>query len=33
VVAILLFYIRCMNWGMEGPESESVVVHEKKSCK
>ncbi len=33
VVAILLFYSRCMNWGMEGPESESVVVHEKKSCK
>ena len=24
VIAILLFYNRCLNWGMEGPESEKI---------
>ena len=33
VIAILLFYGRCMNWGTEGPESEKAVVNEKKSRK
>ena len=30
VIAILLFYNRCMNWGMEGPTSENAVIHEEK---
>ena len=30
VIAILLFYSRCLNWGMEGPDSpESEVKKEK----
>lgn len=33
VIAILLFYNRCLNWGMEGPESEKTIVNEKKSYK
>ena len=31
VIAILLFYNRCLNWGMEGPEK--AAVNEKKSGK
>ena len=30
VIAILLFYSRCLNWGMEIPESEKAVLDEKK---
>ena len=33
VIAILLFYSRCLNWGVEGPESEKTVINEKKSHK
>ena len=33
VIAILIFYNRCLNWGMEGPESETVLANEKKSRK
>ena len=32
VIAILLFYSKCMNWGLEGPESETTI-DEKKSHK
>lgn len=28
VIAVLLFYNKCMNWGLEGPTSENVA-HEK----
>ena len=31
VIAILLFYSKCMNWGTEGPASENAVIDEKKS--
>lgn len=30
VIAILLFYSKCMNWGLEGPASENAVNNEKK---
>lgn len=33
VIAILLFYNRCLNWGMEGPESETAIANEKKPRK
>ena len=33
VIAILLFYSKCMNWGLEGPESETAITNEKKSRK
>ena len=33
VIAILLFYSKCMNWGLEGPESENAIANEKKSRK
>ena len=33
VIAILLFYSKCMNWGLEGPASENAVNNEKKSRK
>ena len=32
VIAILLFYSKCMNWGLEGPTSEDIA-HEKGSGK
>ena len=31
VIAILLFYSRCLNWGIEGPEK--ATENEKKSDK
>ena len=33
VIAILLFYNHCLNWGMEGPKSETALADEKKSRK
>lgn len=30
VIAILLFYSKCMNWGTEGSKSENAVTNEKK---
>lgn len=33
VIAILLFYNRCLNWGMEGLESETAIDNEKKPRK
>lgn len=33
VIAILLFYSRCMNWGMVGPESENTVTNEENTRK
>ena len=33
VIAILLFYNKCMNWGIEGPGCENTVVDAKKSHK
>ena len=33
VIAILLFYSKCINWGMEGVESENVASNEKNSRK
>lgn len=33
VIAILLFYSKCINWGMEGVESENLTSNEKNSRK
>ncbi|MBQ4083699.1 MAG: signal peptidase II, partial [Bacteroidaceae bacterium] len=29
VIAVLLFYNKCMNWGLEGPERESIIDNAK----
>ena len=33
VIAILLFYSKCLNWGLQGPESETAVTDDTKSRK
>ena len=33
VIAILIFYNRCLNWGMEGPASETALANEEKKHK